>query len=600
MSQLNKKFPGRLAIQQRVLPRYRAPFFDTLAASCEGGMSLFAGEPRPEESIATTTTLRITQYAMAKNFHILRGSLYICYQQNLIQWLEETNPDALILEANPRYLATPAAIKWMRARNRPVIGWGLGAPQQTRVLARFRQKNWIRFLNKFDALIAYSERGAANYAALGIPEERIFVAHNAVAHKPSGGLVTRPIRQSYERLIALFVGRLQERKKIDNLLRVCAALPKELQPNLWIVGDGPVRESLEALAQDIYPNARFFGEKHGAELKMIWAEADKLGYFINTVTEPVLAKEKQVVKNEKRQSNDNRPYGHTQYVIDKNLYPEGHPYSWQVIGSLEDLQNATLQDVKDFFNRWYVPNNVTLVISGDFDEDQAKQWIHKYFDEIPKGQPIVANNKQAAVLKESKHIFSREPYFFGFILLSCLSYPMLTYLSKLVPIWFSEQDITGDWFAGFNISFGLGSLFTGLIVTKVLNRLPHAHIIFASMTILSLTLIGMSFSLHPMGILMLIALFGVFNALNRIARINWMHHTVSIHQRGRVDGGISMFSTTVQSLSYVVIAMLSHYDMTRYGFIFAAVGMMGAVGAMWALHKNIGNNNELALQTVMK
>lgn len=203
-------------------------------------------------------------------------------------------------------------------------------------------------------------------------------------------------------------------------------------------------------------------------------------------------------------------------------------------------------------------------------------------------------------LKESKHIFSREPYFFGFILLSCLSYPVLTYLSKLVPIWFSEQDITGDWFAGFNISFGLGSLFTGLIVTKVLKRLPHAHIIFASMTILSLTLIGMSFSLHPMGILMLIALFGVFNALNRIARINWMHHTVSIHQRGRVDGGISMFSTTVQSLSYVVIAMLSHYDMTRYGFIFAAVVMMVAVGAMWALQKNIGNNNDLALQTVMK
>ena len=75
--------------------------------------------------------------------------------------------------------------------------------------------------------------------------------------------------------------------------------------------------------------------------KMIWAEADKLGYFINTVTEPVLAKEKQVVKNEKRQSVDNRPYGHNQYVVDSNLYPKGHPYSWQVIGSLEDLQNAT-------------------------------------------------------------------------------------------------------------------------------------------------------------------------------------------------------------------------------------------------------------------
>ena len=74
--------------------------------------------------------------------------------------------------------------------------------------------------------------------------------------------------------------------------------------------------------------------------KMLWAEADKLGWFINTVTDPVLAKEKQVVKNEKRQSYDNNPYGHTSYVVDKNLYPADHPYNWQVIGSLEDLQNA--------------------------------------------------------------------------------------------------------------------------------------------------------------------------------------------------------------------------------------------------------------------
>ena len=144
--------------------------------------------------------------------------------------------------------------------------------------------------------------------------------------------------------------------------------------------------------------------------KMIWAEADKLGFFINTVTEQVLAKEKQVVKNEKRQGVDNRPYGHTQYVIDKNLYPEGHPYSWQVIGSLEDLQNATLQDVKDFFNRWYVPNNVYLVVSGDFDTEQAKQWIHKYFDEIKRGPEVERLKKQPAVLKASKKLFYEDNF----------------------------------------------------------------------------------------------------------------------------------------------------------------------------------------------
>ncbi|MCA0153783.1 M16 family metallopeptidase [Winogradskyella vincentii] len=144
--------------------------------------------------------------------------------------------------------------------------------------------------------------------------------------------------------------------------------------------------------------------------KMIWAEADKLGYFINTVTEPVLAKEKQVVKNEKRQRVDNQPYGHNSYVINKNLYPEGHPYSWEVIGSLEDLQNATLDDVKEFYRRWYVPNNVTLTIAGDIDVDQTKAWVKKYFDEIPKGEEISETEKQPVILKSSKRLFYEDNF----------------------------------------------------------------------------------------------------------------------------------------------------------------------------------------------
>ncbi len=135
--------------------------------------------------------------------------------------------------------------------------------------------------------------------------------------------------------------------------------------------------------------------------KMIWAEADKLGWFINTVTDPVLAKEKQVVKNEKRQGVDNAPYGHTRYVINKALYPLDHPYNWQVIGSLEDLQNATLDDVKEFFRLWYVPNNVTLVIAGDFDPKQARKWVEKYFSEIKRGAPIEAMAKRPGVVKQT-------------------------------------------------------------------------------------------------------------------------------------------------------------------------------------------------------
>jgi zinc protease len=150
--------------------------------------------------------------------------------------------------------------------------------------------------------------------------------------------------------------------------------------------------------------------KDGLE-KMIWAEADKLGWFINTVTDEVLAKEKQVVKNEKRQSYDNRPYGHNQYVIDKNLYPKDHPYNWQVIGSLEDLQNATLEDVKTFFKKWYVPNNSTLVLSGDIDIEQATKWVHKYFDEIPKGtEEIPMLVKRAGKVDETKSFYYEDNF----------------------------------------------------------------------------------------------------------------------------------------------------------------------------------------------
>jgi zinc protease len=144
--------------------------------------------------------------------------------------------------------------------------------------------------------------------------------------------------------------------------------------------------------------------------KMLWAEADKLGWFINTVTEPVLAKEKQVVKNEKRQSYDNNPYGHTNYVIDKAACPEDHPYNWQVIGSLEDLQNATLADVKEFYRRWYVPNNVTLVVAGDFDPAQAKKWVEKYFGEIKRGENIEPLQKRPCTIKESVRLFHEDNF----------------------------------------------------------------------------------------------------------------------------------------------------------------------------------------------
>ena len=155
--------------------------------------------------------------------------------------------------------------------------------------------------------------------------------------------------------------------------------------------------------------------------KALWAEADKLGFFINTVTESVVAKEKQVVKNEKRQSVDNRPYGHNEYVIDQAMYPRGHPYRWQVIGSLADLDAATLEDAREFHNRWYGPGNATLVVAGALDVAQTKEWIEKYFGEIPARETPVTPDPPEVRLAESRRLYHEDN--FGNLPLLTLSWP---------------------------------------------------------------------------------------------------------------------------------------------------------------------------------
>lgn len=122
--------------------------------------------------------------------------------------------------------------------------------------------------------------------------------------------------------------------------------------------------------------------------KVLWMESDRMGFVENTVTQSAFINQQNVVMNEKRQGVDNQPYGHTTYVINKNVYPEGHPYSWTVIGEMEDLKNATLEDVKNFYNSFYGPNNATLVIAGDFDDDEAKELVDKYFAEIPTRREV--------------------------------------------------------------------------------------------------------------------------------------------------------------------------------------------------------------------
>ncbi len=132
----------------------------------------------------------------------------------------------------------------------------------------------------------------------------------------------------------------------------------------------------------------------------IMLEADRLGGLLEAMTQEKLDNQRDVVKNERRQRVDNQPYGTSFEKIGELMYPKGHPYNWTTIGSMEDLQAATLDDVKSFFRRYYVPNNTVLVLAGDFDEKQARGWIEKYFGPIAKGEAINRPNNPMPKLEK--------------------------------------------------------------------------------------------------------------------------------------------------------------------------------------------------------
>ncbi len=119
----------------------------------------------------------------------------------------------------------------------------------------------------------------------------------------------------------------------------------------------------------------------------LWMESDRMGHLLGAITQAKLDEQRGVVQNEKRQG-ENEPYGKVWNEISENTYPKGHPYSWSVIGSMEDLGAASLDDVKEWFQTYYGPSNAVLVIAGDIDVATAKQKVERYFGDIPPGPPI--------------------------------------------------------------------------------------------------------------------------------------------------------------------------------------------------------------------
>lgn len=138
--------------------------------------------------------------------------------------------------------------------------------------------------------------------------------------------------------------------------------------------------------------------------KMLWLEADRMGFLMDAVTQKKFEIQRSTVKNERGQNYDNVPYGLLREVSAKNLYPYGHPYSWLTIGYLEDLNRSNVDDLKNFFLRWYGPNNATLTVGGDVATKEVVKLAEKYFGSIPRGPEVKPVKVEPVVLETNRYI----------------------------------------------------------------------------------------------------------------------------------------------------------------------------------------------------
>ena len=137
---------------------------------------------------------------------------------------------------------------------------------------------------------------------------------------------------------------------------------------------------------------------------MLWLEADRMGFFLDAVTQEKFEIQRSTVKNEKGQSYDNAPYGKWQELNASTIYPYGHPHSWLTIGLLEDLDRVDVNDLKKFFMKWYGPNNAILTIGGDVKPEEVISLVEKYFGSIPKGPEVKKMKLDPVALSEDRYV----------------------------------------------------------------------------------------------------------------------------------------------------------------------------------------------------
>lgn len=280
-------FNGRVGIIQRVLADYRKPFFERLAATRGLSLSVFAGQPMPSEAIHTTDRLEMAHFHPTTNLYIGTQIGFLCWQSGVLTWLRQFSPAVLILEANPRILSNWLAIRWMKRKKLPVLGWGLGELPRSGSywLSRFRAKVARSLVCHLSGMIAYSSKAAQDYIHAGMPADRVFIAHNAVDNQESEqylaefGSKDTWIKVWKESLqfepllpIILYVGRLVPTKKVDLLIEACIPLFDRCQ--LLIVGDGPSRSKLESKALPYGSRIRFIGYQSGAMLAKCFLASD--------------------------------------------------------------------------------------------------------------------------------------------------------------------------------------------------------------------------------------------------------------------------------------------------------------------------------------
>ena len=177
----------------------------------------------------------------------------------------------------------------------------------------------------------------------------------------------------------------------------------------------------------------------------LFLESDRMGHFLDTMTPERVNGQRDVVKNERRQSYENRPYGMAELELDKMLWPANHPYSWPTIGYMEDLTAASHEDVVEFFKRYYAPNNASLVIAGDIDFTRTRRLVEKWFGDLPRGADVARVTPPPAELTAVKRS----------TLTDQVRLPRL-YLGWLTPKLFGPDDATLD-FAASILSGGKNS-----------------------------------------------------------------------------------------------------------------------------------------------